>query len=264
MNLAFGTSTVFMIIIGLVFLILFFAAWSQIERGQRPVLRLLPPLNRLRRIIEESAETGTAVHYSPGNGILSGQGSTAETLNGLTTQTSVSRIAARTKGRTVVTTNDALTYQVAQDINRVEYIEAGREEDYEPTDVRFITQQDRTAYIAGITAITSEEQVSGNILLGHFGDEVLLATDRAVRRDLPQVTGSTQVEALPLLLTTAGLENTLLGEELYATPAYIDRQAPHLASLQVQDWLRLAVIAAIIIGTILATIGVPIGNYLLH
>lgn len=264
MGLAFGTSTVFMIIVGLVFLLLFFVAWAQIERGRQPNLRLLSPLAKLRRMIEQSAETGTAVHFSPGNGGLTGQAGTPETLNALTALSSVNRVTARTNGQTIVSTNDALTYVIADDLKRNEYREAGRPEDYQPTDTRFVTAQDRTAYIAGVTALNSQPNISATVMIGHFGDEVLLAADRGVRRDLPQVTGSSQVEAMPLLLTTAGLENTLLGEEIYATPAYLDRKPAYLASLQVQDWLRLAVILAIIIGTILATVGFPIGNYLLH
>jgi hypothetical protein len=221
-------------------------------------------------MIEQSAESDTAVHFSPGNGGLSaGQGGVPEALNGLSALSSLSRTTARTKGKTIVTTNDALTYIVSDDIKRSEYIEAGREEDYEPTDARFVTQQDRTGYIAGIAATVVDPKISANVMLGHFGDEVLLATEQAARRQLPQVTGTTQtgttqLEGLPLLLATAGNENTLLGEEVFAVPAYLERKAPYLASLQVQDWFRIAAIIAIIAGTIAATVGVPIGNFLLH
>jgi hypothetical protein len=264
-NQAFGTSTVFMIIVGLLFVLLFFVVWSQIERGRSVNLRALTPVSKLRRLIEQSAESDTAVHFSPGNGGLSaGQGGVPEALNGLTALSSLSRTTARTKGKTIVTTNDALSYIVSDDIKRSEYIEAGREEDYEPTDARFITQQDRTGYIAGIAATVADPKISANVMLGHFGDEVLLATEQAARRQLPQVTGTTQLEGLPLLLATAGNENTLLGEEVFAVPAYLERKAPYLASLQVQDWFRIAAIIAIILGTIVATVGVPIGNYLLH
>lgn len=264
MTLAFGTSTVFMVIIGVIFVILFFAAWSQIERGRKPNLRLLSPVTKLRNIIEQSAETGSRVQYAPGSGGLTGQSGTAEALNGLTTQASLSRIAARTKGQLVIQTDDTLTYVAANDIHQSEYVQAGREDDYNRIDSHFVTQQDRVAFAAALTATDAESDVSGQILLGRFGDEVLLATDKAVSRKLPQIAGSTQVEALPLMLTTAGLKNTLIGEEIYATPAYVDRKASHLASLQVQDWVRVAIIAAIIVGTILATVGYPIGNYLLH
>lgn len=264
MSLAFGTSTVFMIIIGAIFVILFFAAWSQMERGRRPNLRFLAPITKLRNIIEQSAETGSIVQYAPGNGGLTGQGGTPETLNGLTTQVSLSQIATRSKGQLNIQTDDTLTYVAANDIHQLEYVQAGREEDYNRYDTRFVTQQDRVAFATALTARSSETEVSGQILLGRFGDEILLATERGVRRELPQIAGSTQVEALPLMLTTAGLKNTLIGEEIYATPAYMDKQPPHLASLQVQDWVRVAVIIAIIVGTILATIGYPIGNFLLH
>lgn len=264
MSLAFGASTVFMILALLLFLLLFFAAWLPLERGRELLLRPLRSLNRVRDMSERAAETGTTLHFSPGVGGLNGQSGTAETLNGLTTLDSVARMSARTRANLITTTNDSLAYVTTEDVTRYEYTRAGRENDFTPEKSQFITQQDPIAYMAGTNYIVREQQVSGSLMLGRFGAEYLLAGDTLARRNLPQVVGSSQVEALPLMAGTAGLDNVLIGEEIYATPAYLDREPARLASLQVQDWLRIAIIALIIAGAIAATVGFNIGDYFLR
>ncbi len=265
-SLALGPSTVFILIALVAFVIFFFAAWAPLERGRRPVLRPLRPLNRLRRIIGQSAETGKAVHYSPGAGGLTGQVGTAETLSGLTSLGSVARVAARTKAEMVVTTNDTLAYLIADDVVKAQYTQAGRLEDYDPRQVRFLTEQDRLAYAAGMSSLLGEKTLAGNLMLGSFESEYLLVGDRANRHDLPQVVGSSRIEAMPLMLASAGPENTLLGEELFAAPAYLDREPAHLASVLAQDRMRLLILVVIIAGTVAATLGlvVNIGDYFLR
>lgn len=269
MSLAFSGSTVFMVLIILIFLLLFFVAWVPIERGREVLLRPLRSFSRIREMTEKAAETGKTIHFSPGIGGLNGQGGTAEVLNGLTTLSSAARLSARSRTNLVTTTNDALAYLTAEDVARIEYIRAGRETDQQPDKNRFITQQDRMAYTAGMNYILSQEQVTGAVMLGRFGDEYLLVGDTMNRRNVSQVVGSTQVEALPLMAATAGMDNVLIGEEVYAAPAYLDREPSHLASLQVQDRLRLAIIVIIIAGVIAATLGLTIdgktiGDYFLR
>ncbi len=255
MSLALGPSTIYIIFALLIFLIFFIAAWAPIERGRQPFLRPMRALNNLRRLIGQSAESGQSVHYSAGTGGLNGQPGSAEALSGLTSLAAAAQVAARSKAHLTVSTNDTLTYLVADDVVQSEYVETGRRDDYQPTDLRFITQQDRLAYIAGVTAILGENQTSANVMLGRFDAEYLLAGDQANRRNLPQVVGSSRLEAMPLMIASAGPENTLIGEEMYAAPAYLDRQPVHLASLIAQDWARLTIIIIIILGVLAATFG---------
>ncbi len=265
-SLALGPSTVFILMALLGFLIFFFSAWAPLERGRRPTLRPLRPLSRLRRIVGTSSETGQTVHYSPGTGGLNDQPGTAEALSGLTSLSSVARVTARSKAKLVVTTNDTLTYLTADDVVQAQYVEAGRREDYNPTEVRFVSQQDRLAYAAGVTGLLSEPNMGGNLMLGRLDSEYLLIGDRSNQRDLPQVVGSSRIEAMPLMLASAGPENTLLGEEMFAAPAYLDRDPAHVAGVLAQDRMRVLIILIIIIGTVATTLGlVPnIGDYFLR
>ncbi len=266
-SLALGPSTVLIFIVLAAFLIIFFVAWYNIEHGRHPVLRLLPPLNRLKNLIGQSAESGQSLYYSPGSGGLNDQPGAAETLSSLTTLAEVSRGAARAGAALQVSANDTLTYLAAGDVLQVEYAEAGRLDDFSrDNNVRFISQQDRLAYIAGVQSVLDEEAVSGSIMLGRFDSEYLLAGETASRLGISQIAGSSRVEAMPLMLVSAGTEGTLLGEELYAVPAYLNRRPARLASLRAQDALRLLLILAIILGAIAATTGLlpTIGDYFLR
>lgn len=265
-TLALGPSTVLIFIVLAAFLIIFFIAWSNIERGRRPTLRILRPLSRLKSLVGQGAESGQGIYYSPGSGGLNDQPGAVETLSSLTTLSEITRGAARAGANLHVSTNDTLTYLTANDVMQVEYAEAGRLDDFKTTDVRFVSQQDRMAYIAGVQNTLDDEAVSGTVMLGRFDSEYLLAGDAARRLDIPQIAGSSRIEALPLMMLNAGSDNTLLGEELYAAPAYLNRRPARLASLRAQDALRLLIILAIILGVIAATTGfLPnIGDYFLR
>jgi hypothetical protein len=261
--LGISSNIVISIIVIVVFLLLFFVSWSQIERGRKINLRPLQSLVRLRRLIQNTAENGTKVHYSPGNGSLSGKSGGAESLSGLTALSTVQTVAARSKGHVTTSTNDALSYLLAADVASNEYERVGRTSDYRPEDVRFVTQQENMAFSAGMASILSEPNVSGSAVIGHMGPEYLLVGDLANQKQITQIAGSTQAEALPIMIASAGFENVLLGEEVYAAPAYLDRQPAHLASLQAQDILRLLIIAGIIIGVVAATLGYNVGDLFL-
>jgi hypothetical protein len=265
-SLALGPSTVFALIALAAFLIFFFVAWSNSEQGRSPTLRALRPLTRLRGLIGQSAESGRRLHYSPGSGGLNDQPGAAETLSSLTTLGEISRGTARSGASLEISANDTLTYLAAGDVSEVAFTEAGRPDDFSRDDVHFVTQQDRLAYIAGVESSLATEATAGTVLLGRFDAEYLLAGETASRLAIPQIAGSSRVEAMPLMVLSAGEEETLLGEEIYAVPAYLDHRPALLASLRAQDALRLLVIVAIIVGVIAASTGLvsDIGNYFLR
>jgi hypothetical protein len=49
-------------------------------------------------------------------------------------------------------------------------------------------------------------------------------------------------------------DQTLVGEEIFASGAYLERRQSHIASVLTQDWLRWIVILAIIAGFVVANL----------
>ena len=69
----------------------------------------------------------------------------------------------------------------------------------------------------------------------------------------------TASDALPAqAVLYASSSDTLIGEDLYAVPAYLNAGPAHTASLRVQDILRWVIIAAIVVGAVLKFLGISL------
>jgi hypothetical protein len=112
------------------------------------------------------------------------------------------------------------------------------------------------SYAAGVLPVIRDDQVSANILVGNFGPEVGLMTDAAYRQQAFVVAASDSLPAQAVIYAAA--EEPLIGEELFAVPAYLQAGPFHVASLQVQDILRWVVIAIILGGVVLKLVGVSL------
>jgi len=103
----------------------------------------------------------------------------------------------------------------------------------------------------GTVLLVDDEEAVRNVavlMLGALGDEYLLMGQTAVGRGLPQVVGATAAETLPFVVATANAP--ILGEEVFASGAYLSERPVYRASLLAQDWLR-ELILAIIVGLVL-------------
>jgi len=68
--------------------------------------------------------------------------------------------------------------------------------------------------------------------------------------------GTDDVQSQALLYATAA--HPLIGEEIFAGGAYLRRDRAHLASLRVQDAMRLILILGILLGALLGLLGVDL------
>jgi hypothetical protein len=85
-------------------------------------------------------------------------------------------------------------------------------------------------------------------MVGKFGDEYLLMGDSTARRGIAHIGGASDPNTLPFVYATA--DEILLGEEIYAAGAYLQKRPALLASLAAQDTMRWLV-ALVILGSIL-------------
>jgi hypothetical protein len=99
-----------------------------------------------------------------------------------------------------------------------------------------------------------DEDVSANILTGHFGAEVALLTEAGERSSSLTVAGSDSLPAQAVLYATS--DEPLLGEEIFGAGAYLGAGPAHSASLHMQDVLRWLLVAIIIVGAILKLLGI--------
>ncbi|MGD2206655.1 MAG: hypothetical protein PVH17_07740 [Anaerolineae bacterium] len=230
------------VILLLILPILFFLTF-RVKAGKTGELRPLSGIEHLSDFVGRSAETGHPLHVSVGVAGLGGAAS-AETWAGLILLQQLADETAACDAPLVVTVADPTVLPVAQDILRRAYIRHGNPEGYDPTQVRFIAP-DPTVYAAGVMGLLEREPMSGNVMVGSFGDEYLLMGETGARREVRQVVGAADPQTLALVYASA--DETLVGEEMFAGGAYTSRLPIQIGSLLTEDWARWALVIAIIV-----------------
>lgn len=251
---AYGDALYIMLGLLVVFLVLYVvylwrAGWGRGGQGRTFTLRRIPGYDATREGLSTAAETGNAVHTSPGSGGVGGRGSTtAATLAGMNVVESMSRVGAISGAPVQATTNDAIAYALTDNAVRRGYRRAGWSMESENAGARFLTHNDPLAYAAHVTDIVDRHNVSQAVISGQFGPEVLLITEAQRRTGAVQIAGSSDPQALALMSITT--DHTLVGEEIFASGAYLENRTSHIASLLAQDGLRWLIILLIIAGFI--------------
>ena len=220
---------------------------SLIWAGRKVVLRPIRAFSTIRRVISGAAETGRPIHLSLGTGGIA-DSSTAESLAGVSVLQHVSSAATSNGAPLVVTMADATLLPLAQQAAFGVWANRAHRSGGPKPDVRLVAP-DATAYASGTMDMMQHEPISGSVLIGRFGQEYLLMGEVGARRPAPLVAGAQSMDALPFIYATA--DEPLLGEEIYSSGAYLEGLPAHIASLRVQDLMRILVALAILAGVVL-------------
>lgn len=227
-------------------------------KSDRPIYRRpLPALDPVRRALERGAETGRAIHLSPGSGAVGRRSTTVETVAGLLAAERVATEAALNGAPVLASSGDAVAHLALRGFLRQAYQRAGLGQDYNPSNVQMLAHQDPMAYASGVTTLYGRQQLEASQLIGSFGQEFLLAGEVGAQAGVPQVGGAATTTALPLIYLSA--DGTLIGEEIYAAEAYLARTPEPSARLLTQDVLRTVVIMFVLVMLVLALVGLPLG-----
>lgn len=249
--------TLLLLIIVLLVIILTLLHHARAVAGAWPIhRRALPGLNVIWQALARGAETGRAIHLSPGSGAIGGRSSTVETVAGLLAAERVATEAALNGAPLLASSGDAVAHLALRGTLRQAYQRAGLGQDYDATDVQLLAHQDPTAYASGVSALYGRQKFEASQLIGSFGQEFLLAGEAGAQNGVPQLAGAATTTALPLAYLTA--EGTLIGEELYVAEVYLTRLAAPQARLLTHDALRTVVIVAIVVLLILSALGIQV------
>ena len=214
------------------------------KRKSPAKLRDIPALTRLFRTLGLSVEDGTRLHISLGRGsFLDSRGGSG--LAGLAVLRYIAERTSVSDEPAVASAGDPALGLLAQDTLQAGYQAAGVEELYVPTTGR-VTGLTPFGYAAGAMNISQNENVSTNIMLGHFGPEAALLAEASDRENITVIGASDDLAGQAVLF--ANTQDALIGEELFAAGAYMGAGASHTASLTVQDILRWAIIVALLGG----------------
>jgi hypothetical protein len=163
----------------------------------------------------------------------------------------IARSVAKFGNRCILPTIDPVVTGVAEEVLRDAYQEAGRPEMFNPEDVRFLSDR-QFAFASGVSGIISREKVATSFLMGAFFAESLIIAEVGQRAGAVQIAATTQTTQLPFLIATC--DYVLLGDEFYAASAYLSRNPTLLGSIVGQDYSKLLMLLAVLIGTICVTL----------
>jgi hypothetical protein len=225
-------------------------------RERRPRVGRRRPLTGFEALeaqVGRAVESGRQIHVTLGRGRLYEQANPAS-VSALTTLDYLARKASASTAPPRVTVGDGTLLVVAQDSVRAAYRAVGRASEVPPSSAHFLADAAYPyVYAAGVNVAISEDATSSNILVGRLGAELALMGEAGVRAGVPQIIGTDDPEGMAV--ATALSTNTLYGEQLLAASAHLEQRREQLASLEVQDVLRWALMAVLLISGLATLIG---------
>jgi hypothetical protein len=224
---------------------------AAIRRKSPPAFRDIPAFTRLRQAVGRVVEDGTRLHVSLGRGNLVTPQS-ASALAGLTVLRRLSELTSAGDRPPIATSGDAALAILSQDTLQ-EGSSVSARGVYDPTAGR-LTGLTPFSYAAGAIPALRDENISANVLIGNYGVEAALLTDAAERAKTFDFAATDNLAAQAVLYASAS--DPLIGEELYASGAYVDAGPVHNSSLLAQDILRWLIIIAMIIGALVKLAGI--------
>lgn len=231
------------------FLLLVLTLW---KRKSPAKIREIAALTHLHRALGLSIEDGTRMHISLGSGsLLNMRGGSA--LAGLAMLRHIAESTSVSDKPAVASAGDSTLGLLAQDTLQAGYQAAGVEELYSFSTGR-VTGLTPFSYAVGAMNILKNENVSANIMIGHFGAETAFLTDTSDSEHMTAIGASDDIAGQSVLF--ANTQDTLIGEELFAAGAYLGAGASHAASLTVQDILRWLIIIALLGGAFAKFVGI--------
>jgi hypothetical protein len=231
-------------------LIVVFAALAR-RKGAKPRgLRRIEAYESLPAAVGAAVETGHRIHISLGSGVI-GEVNTAATISGLGVLDQVAYVAANSDRPPIVTAADGAAMLLAQDTLRGVYNRKNASKQYDPLSAQ-VAGLTPLGFGAALPGVLADEMVAGTVLIGSVGQEAVLLAEAGRRANVTTVAGSDLPAAQAVLFATA--DQPLIGEDLFAGNAYINRRPAHLASLRAQDWMRVIIGGLIVLGVLLKTL----------
>jgi hypothetical protein len=215
-------------------------------------LRAISAFAKLRRAIGLAVEAGSRLHISIGRGNLTSPES-AVAFVGLSALEGLIRSASAGDSPPIATTGEASLAILTQDTLSGTYRDIGSSERYDPSTGQ-LTGFTPFSYAVGVLPIIHDEKTTAHILIGHFGNEVTLIADAGERSGDLTLAGTDNLPAQAILYATA--QEPLIGEDVYASGAYLQARPMQIASLRAQDYMRWGLIIIILIGVLLKVAGI--------
>jgi hypothetical protein len=220
------------------------------NKKPRP-LRKLDAVEKIKLAIGLTVEAGTRIHVSLGNAdLLSAFNGSA--LAGLSIIEQVAIISQLADRKPLATSGNGAFAVLSNSVFK-------NSQEGKNTSEKISTNQGQLSgttplsYAAGVINVIQKDQVSANVFLGKYGSEVSLMCHTSNQMKAITLGASDTLTAQAVLF--AASDEPLIGEELYALPAYLGSRRIHSASIKVQDLFRWILIVIMLAGAVMKSMG---------
>lgn len=219
------------------------------RRGARIEIRRIPGLEAVEEAVGRATEMGRPILYCPGLDSMD-EVATVASMNVLG---QVAKRVAEYETPILVPNRDPFVMTVAQQVVREAYTAAGRPDLYREADIYYSTYS-QFGYAANVCGTMMRLKPATNFYIGRFYAESLLMTETGNATGAIQIAGTDSDAQLPFFVCSC--DYTLIGEELYAGSAYLSRDPLLMGTLRAQDIAKVAIIAALLLGSLAAVSGI--------
>ena len=217
--------------------------------GKELFIRRIPGLEAVDEAIGRATEMGRSIMYILGLGGVSN----IATIASMNILSQVAQKTADYETPLRVPCNDPIVMNVVREMVKTAYLNEGRPDAYNEENIFFLTES-QFAYAAGVDGMMVREEPAAVFLQGSFFAESLILAETGNSIGAIQIAGTDKEHQMPFFI--AACDYTLIGEELYAASAYLSREPMLLGSLKGQDYGKVMIFAAIVIGVILELCGI--------
>lgn len=237
-------------LIFIVFFAIVFYALIEYSKTHKVAFKKLAAYDAIAEAVGRAAELGRPVLCQCGQRDLDNSGSAA-TLAALSVLSYVAKLCAEVGVKLYVPSMLRAIYPLQVQIVREAYKMAGKPEEFDETNIRFLTPDDY-AYTMGVISLLEREKVAANIMVGQTAGISLILTENSYRLGCFGI-GGTEGTAAVFFIPT--MDYTLIGDEMYALASYIEKDPIDTGTIFAKDVMKLTVVLIILIGVTLTVFG---------
>lgn len=226
--------------------------------GAVPKVRRVPGIDAIDEAIGRAVEMGRPVFCSHGIANLRDATTGPQTIAGLSVLAYVAKRCVEVGAQLVVPVRQPEVWPIAADIVETEYKLAGKDDEFEPDNIQFLSNQ-QFGFSSNYMGLMMRERPGANIMVGAYWAESLQLAETGSRIGAMQIAGTAQTSQIPFFLVTT--DYCLIGEEIYSAGAYLTNDAHLIASLAGQDVGRILAVLLGLVGAILVSVG---SNFLVN
>lgn len=251
---AFDLFPLFVIIVIFLGLILFYV--HRAKAGKGLFIRRIPGLDAMEEAVGRATEMGKPVLYVPGID----DANNIQTIYSMVILNNIAKMVAQYDTELIVPICKAFVVPLAEETVKGGYMDVGRPDSYNPDNVRFLSDE-QFAFTAAVNGIMLRERPAANIFLGSFFAESLMLAETGFMTGAIQIAGTANIHQLPFFVVAC--DYTMIGEEFFATSAYLSREPMLVGTLKGSDAMKLLIMIFLVVGAILETSGIHLFTELL-